>query len=142
MLICLADAIRAQGDFERARALACEGLNLAIDLNYKQGIIWGIRGLAFGCAEAGRPERAARLWGADEALREAAGLPIWPDEQRMYDRAVAAARAQCDEASFGAAWAAGRAMPLEQAIAYALEDAPPEYGRDSAITSTPPTARS
>ena len=70
-------------------------------------------------------EQAARLWGTDEALREAAALPIWPDMQPIYDRAVAAARAQCDEATFAAAWAAGRAMPLDQAIAYALEDAPP-----------------
>jgi hypothetical protein len=38
-----------------------------------------------------------------------------------YERAVAIVRAQLDEATFAAAWAAGRTMTLEQAIAYALE---------------------
>lgn len=135
MLICLADAIRGQGDVQRAHALAHEGLNLAIDLNYKQGIVWGIRGLANAAAAAGRLERSARLWGAEEALREAAALPLWPDEQRPYERAVSAARAQCEEVMFAAAWAAGRAMPLEQAITLALEDAP-EQSRNSPITNT------
>jgi predicted ATPase len=35
------------------------------------------------------------------------------------------ARQALGEAGYAAAWAAGRAMPLEQAIAYALEDEPP-----------------
>ena len=33
---------------------------------------------------------------------------------------IAAARAQLDDATFAAAWAAGRALSLEQAIDYAL----------------------
>jgi len=35
---------------------------------------------------------------------------------------VAAARSQLDEAAFATAWAAGQALTLEQAIAYALEE--------------------
>ena len=35
---------------------------------------------------------------------------------------MAAARAKIDEAAWNAAWAEGRAMTLEQAIAYALEE--------------------
>jgi len=35
---------------------------------------------------------------------------------------VSAVRAQIDEAAFTAAWAEGRAMTLEQVIAYTLED--------------------
>jgi hypothetical protein len=34
---------------------------------------------------------------------------------------VAAARTQIDAPTFAAAWTEGRALPLEQAIAYALE---------------------
>jgi hypothetical protein len=40
----------------------------------------------------------------------------------VHERYVAATRAQMDEAAFTIAWAAGQAMTLEQAIAYALED--------------------
>jgi tetratricopeptide (TPR) repeat protein len=132
MLTSQAEALLAQGDVARAHALSCEALTLACDLNYKQGVVWGIREVASTAAVAGQLERAARLWGAEEALREAAGLPIWPDERHMYEHALAAAHTQLDEATFAAAWAAGRAMPLEQAIDYALEDAPPlEQSRET-----------
>jgi hypothetical protein len=49
-------------------------------------------------------------------------VPIWPDERRDYERIVATARAQLGEEAFAMAWAAGRAMSLDQAIAYALEE--------------------
>jgi hypothetical protein len=48
--------------------------------------------------------------------------------RREHDAAVAA-RAALGEEAFAAAWAAGRTMPLQQAVDYALEepraDAPP-----------------
>ncbi len=64
-------------------------------------------------------------------LRGASGACIPLVDRADHDDIVATARAQIDEASFEAAWAAGRAMPLEQAIAYALEDAPSGYGRET-----------
>jgi hypothetical protein len=42
-------------------------------------------------------------------------------EQEEYGRAVAAVREQLDAATFTTVWTEGRAMTLEQAIAYALE---------------------
>jgi hypothetical protein len=60
--------------------------------------------------------------GAAEALRETIGLPLAPVDRAAYERNVAAVRAQFDAASFAAAWAEGRAMTLEQAIAYALSE--------------------
>jgi predicted neutral ceramidase superfamily lipid hydrolase len=69
----------------------------------------------------GQPKRAAWLFGAAEALRETSGASIPPVDRADYDRILAAVRAQLDEQTFAAAWAEGRAMTLEQAIAYALE---------------------
>jgi hypothetical protein len=46
-----------------------------------------------------------------------------PEHRSHYGRTLVAARAQLDEATFGAAWEAGRALTLEQAIAYALGEA-------------------
>jgi hypothetical protein len=48
------------------------------------------------------------------------GAPLFPADGRAYDRNVAAVRVLMDEAVFSSAWAEGRAMTLEQAIAYAL----------------------
>jgi hypothetical protein len=66
--------------------------------------------------------RVARLLGAAEAVRLASGKPMLPAERLGYKATVAAARAALGEAAFAAAWAAGQALTLEQAVAGALAD--------------------
>ena len=72
-------------------------------------------------AATGLPERAARLFGAVEAAREVRDFMLWRPHRSELERAVSATRAQFDELAFARAWADGRAMTPEQAIAYALE---------------------
>ena len=64
-----------------------------------------------------------RLLSAAETVLDTIGLSLaaWPELRADFDRYVAAACAQLDEATFTAAWAEGRTMSLDQAIAYALE---------------------
>jgi hypothetical protein len=69
----------------------------------------------------GQPLRTARLFGAAEALREKFCRPLPPVDRGDYD-CVPAARATLGEDLFAATWTEGRAMTLEQAIAYALEE--------------------
>ena len=64
--------------------------------------------------------RAARLWGAAEALRENAGVAMWAADRVEYERQRVALGAGIDERALAAAWAAGRALAPEQAIAEAL----------------------
>ncbi len=45
-----------------------------------------------------------------------------PVDRPEYDRDVAAARAQLDEAAFEAAWREGRTMPWEEVIASVLAE--------------------
>ncbi len=59
--------------------------------------------------------------GGAEAQFEAIGAAMWPADRLEYERSVAAVRSTLSEEAFAAAWAEGRAMTLEQAIAYALE---------------------
>jgi hypothetical protein len=47
-----------------------------------------------------------------------------PPDRPVVDRAVAATRRSLGEEAFAAAWAEGRAMTLEQALAYALDEQP------------------
>ena len=67
------------------------------------------------------PEHAARLLGAAAALREALGIPVPASEREDHDRAVAATRTALGETAFAAAWAAGRALPVEEAVNEALQ---------------------
>jgi hypothetical protein len=70
-----------------------------------------------------QPERAARLLGAAEAFCETLGAHPPVAMAAEYEYAVAAGRAALGEAAFAAVWAEGRAMPLNQVIAEALQEA-------------------
>jgi len=118
-----------QGDDARARALLEEALELfhrVADLAHLAMTLALLARLASVGGSEGQLERAARQLGAVEALCEIVGMPL-PWVRLDYERLVV--RDQMDEAAcaaaFPAAWAAGRAMSLEQAIAEALMGAPP-----------------
>jgi tetratricopeptide (TPR) repeat protein len=113
-----------QGDYERAEALAMEALNLLWERRLDYHVPMGMAMLAGPVGAKGDAARAARLLGAAEALPEAMGVGLQPADQLEADRYVAAVRKQLDGAAFEAARAEGRAMSLEEAVAYALgEDA-------------------
>jgi hypothetical protein len=62
-----------------------------------------------------------RLLGAALTLREAAGKPPQPGWRSACDQLILAARGALTEEAFAAAWAEGRALTLEEAVAYALQ---------------------
>jgi predicted ATPase/DNA-binding SARP family transcriptional activator len=117
---------RQQGDVARASTLLTESLRQrqggAID-----DILASLEEMV-GLAAAEHPIadhpsaalRAVRLLGTATATRDALGLPLPPGDRAAYERDVTAVRNQLEAAVWQAAWAAGRAMTLEQAVAYAL----------------------
>ena len=111
---------RTRGDVARAASLFTESLILRKKMGDKQGLAESLEAMA--SVAASQPEKAARVFGAAEALREAIGAPVPPVERPDYDRAVAAARAQLGEVAFSSGWAEGRAMTLEQAMSCALKE--------------------
>jgi tetratricopeptide (TPR) repeat protein len=112
-----------QGDSGAARAFFEESLAIFREQGNKRGIVVGLEGLAAVAVAQGEPEHAARLFGSAEGLREAIGAGMPPAERAEHDRSVAAARTALGQEAFAAAWAEGRAMPLDEAVALALEEA-------------------
>jgi len=112
------------GDYRKAKVLFEESLKLYKEDGNKNAMTDCLSGFAAVLGVIGRPEQAARLLGAVESLLESIGMSgrMDPSDQKEFDHYVAAARAHLDEAAFAKAWAAGRAMALEQAIEYALEN--------------------
>ena len=117
----LGNTALAQGDVMQAAALFTKSLALHQELGDKLDLARSLVGLASVACVAEQPERAARLFGAAEALYDAIGARQVLDYRIHHERTVARVRAQLGEARFTAAWAEGRAMPLEPAIAYALD---------------------
>jgi tetratricopeptide (TPR) repeat protein len=108
-----------QGKLVEAQALYQETWALLPKRVQRVYIAEYLEGLAALQSAQGRPQVAARLWGAAEALREAVGSPMFPVDRAEYAPAIAAARTTLGEAAFAAAWAEGRQLTPQQALATA-----------------------
>ena len=125
-LYTLAILAQTEGEDERARDLFEEGLKLSAELGNEADVAHCLEGLASMYGAEGKIVRAARLWGAEETLLEKLEDAVYtyvPD-RALHRSQVAAAGSQLDEAAWTAAWTEGRAMSLEQAVEYALEQEP------------------
>jgi hypothetical protein len=87
------------------------------------GVAEPLEGLAKVAVAQGCPDQAARLFGVAQALRARIGVPVAPVDRADYECNLAATRAALGETAFDAAWAAGQALPLDQAIAEAVAGA-------------------
>jgi predicted ATPase/class 3 adenylate cyclase len=107
-----------RGDYERVRPAAIE----ALDANEKLGSILGtgvsIQALAVLAVRLGRPEVGVRLAGAVDRLKEVAGGEAPPAVVGLEDPREIAKDSLTDD-RITALWEEGRAMSVEEAIAYA-----------------------
>jgi len=136
----LGGAVLHQGDTRRAAACFAEGLALSRELGDQSSIAANLAGMAGVAAAQEQPQRSARLFGAADALFGAMGYVLEPQDRAEYDRNAAVARAQLGDEAFVVAWEAGRAMPIEQAIADALEALPEVSAPAPALPATPKPA--
>jgi predicted ATPase/DNA-binding CsgD family transcriptional regulator len=111
----------SRGDLATARRLQVEAFALRREANHPISLLQSLQSFAILTAAEQKWGPAATLCGAVERFHHAidySRLPTWRTEG---ERSVVALRAQLGEALFAAASAEGRAMTLEQAVAYALE---------------------
>ncbi len=111
--LLLKDAASAGGSFEQS-------LRLSLRLRHADGIAYGLEGLVAIAAVSGDLERAGRLLGASQALREQTGLynaPTFSFHEQLLGPALAGEFAPILQA----ARAAGRGMSQDEAVALALE---------------------
>jgi non-specific serine/threonine protein kinase len=132
----LGEVAIAGGDFAAARERFAESLALYREMGSPRGVGIALSGFAALAAAEWRAERAVRLAGAATALHEAGGGAIELIRHRGSEDWLEEARRALGEAGAAAAWAAGRAMSSEAAVAYALAadpapppGAPPARGR-------------
>jgi hypothetical protein len=71
--------------------------------------------------QMGQAARGTELCAAAATIFDGLGVPFTPHEQEAHDRAVAAMPAALGEQGFTAAWTAGRALTVEQAVARASD---------------------
>jgi predicted ATPase/transcriptional regulator with XRE-family HTH domain len=115
----LAHLLRRHGKDDEAVQLYRTAIAIWLELGHQGAVAHQLESLALIATARGEVVRGARLFGAAEALRETSGSVMSEAERQEYGRVAGALRTGLDEATFRAAWAAGRVMTLEQAIAEA-----------------------
>ena len=122
ILAHLGNVVFLLGDTERAEALYREGLSIVSKLRDPWGIAVCLMGLTGLAGARGHAERAAKLFGMQQALRTKIGTTAPPTGPSAFQHGVDAARATLGSARFEAVAAEGHRMTLEQALAYAFAD--------------------
>jgi predicted ATPase/class 3 adenylate cyclase/Tfp pilus assembly protein PilF len=112
----LGNVARLQGDLGRAETLVHESLKLEAEEGDPRSIAEQLEVVARVAAARGAATQAARLLGAAAATRAAIGAPAPLIEREETEVAVAPARAALGEEAWAAAFAAGRLLPLKEAI--------------------------
>ena len=114
-------------EFDRASALLKESLGHYRVLRAPWAIGLVLSRMAVVAAERGQSERAARLFGAEQAMRDVIGYAMTVSHRALHEHRLASARAALGEEAFSTLWVEGQAMTREQVIAYALEESTPVF---------------
>ena len=109
-----------RNDLDKAGAILRECLASAWDLGLNPLVQTSLEGLACLAGAHGEAKRAARLWGAAQALHEDKVIPRDLDFLAEADARISVVRSGMGEKAWEEAWREGRAMPLDEAVSYAL----------------------
>jgi predicted ATPase len=110
-----------RNNYPLATQLFTETFNSHRDYLNQRSIHDFLIGLAAVAASTNQPERAARLYGATEAIVDTADYEISPLNRFEFDSYIQMARDQLGDTKFEALVAEGRTLNMEQAIAFAFE---------------------
>ncbi|MFI7132705.1 ATP-binding protein [Nonomuraea sp. NPDC050153] len=142
-MMALGVQVWRQGDLERATELEKQSLGFNRALGDPLGVGVNIEVLAWIAAGQGRHQRAARLLGVLETMWNCAGAPLsgFGHLARYHQECEAAMREALGEAAFETAVRRGARMPLEEALACALEEDRPEQAAERQGQAAPLTRR-
>ena len=112
----LAEIAHRRGDVAQAAGMLLEALARNPDRIWRSFLARCLEGAASLATTTGQVERAARLLGAAEALRERLGRPLDRPLRPAYERLVTAVRTQLGADPYAVAWGAGWALTEAEAV--------------------------
>jgi hypothetical protein len=108
-----------QDDVPLAARLFTEAIEVGRSVQHTAAFLGAMAGLAGVALARGQAPRAARLLGTVAVARATLGMRRW-DNWLHAERLTSETRAALPAADFEQAWAAGRTIPLEEAITETL----------------------
>ena len=118
----LAHILRLEENFSEAISSYRETIREWQGIGHRAAVAHQLESIAFISKALEQADRASRLFGAAQALREKIEIGMTAQEREVYDREVADLRGNMDEKVFASLWAEGRSMTMEEAIEFALEE--------------------
>jgi predicted ATPase/class 3 adenylate cyclase len=119
-LYVLGRAVTDAGDLDAAREIFLETLSMAEHMGSSTGLALSLDLLAVQDADRGNPVRAMKLAGASAAIKDSIAGEAPPELLDLPDSRERA-RALITDEEIKAAWDEGRAMSVDEALAYARE---------------------
>ncbi len=110
-----------EGDVATASAVFREGMPVILGMGNRWGVAYGLESFGYLAAAMQQFDRAARLLGAAQALREAIGAPLPPANTGIFEHVAGQLQLALGEDAFPRLWAEGRTLSLEEAASYAME---------------------
>ena len=124
-------------DHHRAAERYRESLTIYRELDDTIGTAYCLSGLAGVAGRVGEHERAARLYGAGEAILEEIGHVPHAAMRERQERLVAEAQVACGDVAFLAAWEAGNALSVQDAVNLALLEDDADVPPETAVSDVP-----
>jgi hypothetical protein len=121
-LLGLANVAHLQADRGSALALCRQSLGILREIGDQREFPRLLEKIGLLLTLQRQPAPGASLCAAAEAIRERATIARPPNDSAEYEQYVESSRRELGNERFTAAWASGRAMTLEQAISYALNE--------------------
>lgn len=111
-----------RGNRQVAEAQAKEGAACKHSLDDRQGLATLLETLAWMAAERGAHGRAATIIGSAERVRDSSTLALSDLFRPQHDRSVALALQGLGQKAFDEGFARGRAMTIDDGVAFAMEE--------------------
>ena len=108
--------------FSDAHRYFNDAASMFLELGDVNCVASALEGLAALSAECGNHADAVRAYGSAAAIREGAGMPAMPDEERMIQQVIAEARLRLGEERTAGIFAEGRTMTIDAAVEWALRE--------------------
>ena len=91
-------------------------------MGHRAAVAHQLECLAFLLKALEQTEKAIKLLGAAESLRQRIEIDMTPLEREEYEKEVADLKANMDEKEFASLWADGRSMTMDDAIELAMRE--------------------
>jgi predicted ATPase/transcriptional regulator with XRE-family HTH domain len=118
-LALLGWVVLREGAYDEAGSLFADGVSTGREVGAAFPVYWCLVGFGALAAAQNAPERAARMFGAARAFRDAMPVRLYDAHDAELQVEMAAARTRVDPETWDRAWAEGYALTPEEAAAQA-----------------------